>query len=199
MTELRDQIATLRVLHNESDLQVDLLFQHNVLYGEIDFKRYLKEVIEKHKRMKIQRTRLIYTYDPINSTNFHKYIDEKPEIVVIIKLVNGGCVAAYSEGQFKRETSTKDGLIISLTNREYFTLVEKNRRAITYDDFYLIFGNSEIRLRSQDKELFSNFGISNGYFASRNKRVNVLLCGGENERQINVTSYEVYQLSYYDE
>jgi hypothetical protein len=56
---------------------------------------------------------------------------------------NGNYIAAYSEGSFEsQKISQRDGLIISLTNQEVFTLLEKNRRAITYDDYYLIFGNS---------------------------------------------------------
>ena len=35
-----------------------------------------------------------------------------------------------------------------------------------YDEYFLIFGNSELRIKSGDLELFSNFGISNGTFES---------------------------------
>jgi len=61
--------------------------------------------------------------------------------------------------------SDKDGLIFSLTNRKVFKLKENcSKRAIAYDDFFLIIGNSEVRLKSQDKKVFSNFAISNGYY-----------------------------------
>lgn len=63
-------------------------------------------------------------------------------------------------------------------------LVDKGRRPITYDDYYLIFGNSEIRLRSQEKIIFSNFGISNGYYASRGKNVSILLGGSPQQREL---------------
>jgi hypothetical protein len=35
-----------------------------------------------------------------------------------------------------------------------------------YDGYYIIFGNSEFRLKSLDLKLFSNFGISQGTFAT---------------------------------
>ena len=52
-------------------------------------------------------------------------------------------------------------------------------KAIVYDDFYLIFGNSELRLKSLEKKIFSNFGINNGYYNNRGEKVNVLLGSGE--------------------
>jgi hypothetical protein len=52
--------------------------------------------------------------------------------------------------------------------------LEKNRRVVTYDEFFVIIGNSEFRLRSQEAKFFSNFGIANGYFKTRGKKVDVL-------------------------
>lgn len=36
--------------------------------------------------------------------------------------------------------------------------------ATTYDIYYFILGNAEIRLKSQQKKVFSNFGIANSTF-----------------------------------
>ena len=36
----------------------------------------------------------------------------------------------------------KDALIISITNREVFELAQTNKRGTTYDEVFLIFGNS---------------------------------------------------------
>lgn len=58
-------------------------------------------------------------------------------------------MAGYSEGAFApKMVSDKDALLLSLNNQKTFRLGENNRRAITYDEYYLIFGNSELRLRS---------------------------------------------------
>ena len=48
----------------------------------------------------ITKTRLLYKFDELNKANVHKYIDNKYSIVVIIKLMNGHFLAAYSEGPF---------------------------------------------------------------------------------------------------
>jgi len=54
---------------------VNSLFQNEVLAGHIDHKKYLKDVIEQRSKLQIIRTKLIYSFDPLNLTNFHKYID----------------------------------------------------------------------------------------------------------------------------
>jgi hypothetical protein len=56
--------------------------------------------------------------------------------------------------------------------------IKKGEKAITYDDYYLIFGNSELRLRSGDNKLFSNFGIGNSSFAHNGHTLNDLLGQG---------------------
>jgi hypothetical protein len=45
----------------------------------------------------------------------------------------------------------------------------------------MIFGNSEIRIKSQEKKVYSNFGISNSYFKSRGFKVETLLGGSPKE------------------
>ena len=60
-----------------------------------------------------------------------------------MKIKNGNYIAAYTEGSFyPQKISTQDALIISITNQETFRLIDKCKRAITYDEYFLIFGNS---------------------------------------------------------
>ena len=47
-----------------------------------------------------------------------------------------------------------------------------------YDEYFLIFGNSEIRIKAANKELYSNFAINNAYFNSRGFTVDVMLGEG---------------------
>jgi hypothetical protein len=106
---------------------------------------------------------------------------------------------------------TKPGLLISLSTNESFELYttavstmtskyERNQRlfrGMTYDDYFILFGNAELRIRANEKTVFSNFGISNGYFNNRAKRVNDLLGDGEN-REIEFKSYEIYEVFFED-
>lgn len=90
-------------------------------------------------------------------------------------------LAGFTEGGFRpKKISDKSGLLFSLTNRKMFVLVEENKKAITYDDYYLIFGNSEIRLKNLEKKIFSNFGISSSYFNNRGETINTLIGDGKN-------------------
>jgi len=50
-----------------------------------------------------------------------------------------------------------------------------------YDEFFMIWGNAEVRIRANDKILFSNFGIAASFFNPRGKKVNDLIC--EEERR----------------
>lgn len=72
------------------------------------------------------------------------------------------------------------GLIVSLTNRRCFELFP-GKKAVKYDNQYLIFGNSEIRVGANEKKIFSNFGVGNAHFDSRKEGVNIIL--GEGQRR----------------
>lgn len=50
---------------------------------------------------------------------------------------------------------------------------------MVYDKFFLIFGNSEIRIRHNENKVYSNFGVNNSYFMCRDHKVDALLCEGK--------------------
>jgi hypothetical protein len=92
---------------------------------------------------RIKKTSLVYCYDPLSKVNFHQYIDNVTSLLLILKTTDSMYLAAYTESAFvPKKTSSGDGIIMSLTNRKCFFPVEENRRAVTYDDYYIIFGNS---------------------------------------------------------
>jgi hypothetical protein len=68
-------------------------------------------------------------------------------------------------------------MILSLWKKKIYEL--KDKKAITYDDYYLIFGNSELRLRSLEFKLFSNFGIANSFYNNRGDKIHDLLGEGQ--------------------
>lgn len=111
----------------------------------------------------------------MNPTSFHKYIDEVPDIVLIVKTETGFYFGAFSESPFdSTKIADKEGIIISLTNRKVFN-VQKGKKPITYDNFYFIIGNSEIRLKHGETKVFCNFGINNGYYNSKGGTVDDLI------------------------
>ena len=82
----------------------------------------------------------------------------------------------------------KGGLLVSVTNDSSYTLFDKKpgakdtvMKGMTYDNYYTLFGNAEIRIKTGEKKVFSNFGINNAYFNNRGDGINKFLCHG-NER-----------------
>lgn len=91
----------------------------------------------------IRKTDLLYRYDPLNKVGVHKYIDNFPNFVMLLKLQNGWICGGFSEGSLiPKAVSDKNGLIFSLSAQQNFELKTKNKKAICYDDFFIIFGNS---------------------------------------------------------
>ena len=79
---------------------------------------------------------------------------------------------------FHKNVKGEDSLIFSVTEEEIFNLNSTFKQAIVYDDYFLIFGNSELRIKTGDAKCFSNIGISTGYFDTKGRSVNTLLGEG---------------------
>lgn len=73
--------------------------------------------------------------------------------------------------------------------------MKEGKRAITYDDFYLIVGNSEFRVRHGEQKIFSNFGIASSYINNNGKTVDHLFGEGRNNDVI-FDYYEIYQILF---
>lgn len=101
-------------------------------------------------------------------------------MVLILETLQGNLIASFYSGKYAEKTvMTSEALMFSLTNKQCFTLNTlkhnpkkdkkdtRNMYGMVYDKYFLIFGNSEIRIKSGEKKIFSNFGINNAYFFSR--------------------------------
>ena len=105
---------------------------------------------------------------------------------MLVKLVNGYCIACYYEGGFiPKKIANKEGIIMSLTNFKYYTTNERNKKAVVHDDYFIIFGNSEVRIKSQERKVFSNFGLNSSYYRHNGDKVDMLLGGDTNQREID--------------
>ena len=122
--------------------------------------------------------------------SFHERVDGKSNLVLVLQTENA-LMAGYYSGKYAEATfMTEEALIISLTKLKSYRLnnfannPRKNKKdnkpvyGMVYDKFFLIFGNSEIRVKPGDKDrkVFSNFGVSNSYFNSEGDNVGNLLC-----------------------
>lgn len=52
-------------------------------------------------------------------------------------------------------------------------------KGMTYDQFYIIYGNAEIRIKTGQKTIFSNFAVNNGYYDAKGHKINDFLNDGD--------------------
>jgi hypothetical protein len=144
----------------------------------------------------VSSTRLLHRWDPLNKINFHKYIDEAPHLLLLVRLKNGRIVAGYSNHPIVHGCKGGDnGLLLSVTTEQVFRLRAPNK-AIFYDEYYIIFGNSELRVKSGENLVYSNFGISNSYFDCGQLTVDALFGEGKEGKELPFDAYEIYQLLF---
>ena len=134
------------------------------------------------------KTKLLYSLDLLGSQNFHKYIDGKENILLIVKLTSGCIIGGYCATSFLKDKLErhKKGFLFSLLSFEYGELTRfnpkesSNHPLTTYDEYFMIFGNSELRIKSQERKIYSNFGANAGMFATEGWKVGQLLGGQGN-------------------
>ena len=149
--------------------------------------------MEKFTKQNVMGSSLLYRMDLLNPTNFHKYIDNHPNLLIVVKLKNEFMLAVFHEDAISNKMiSNQKGLIFSLTNRRCF---RNTKRAVTYDLAHLIIGNSEIRIMNGKDKIFSNFGVNNGYYERNGYDVDVLLGEGKT-REVEMSSYEVLEVFF---
>ena len=88
------------------------------------------------------------------------------------KLSNGLTIGGFSSYALAKLDKIKaeqqgygKGILLSLTHEKVCNMKKPaGYRVLTYDDYFFIFGNSEIRIKNQEKKCFSNYGISTSAF-----------------------------------
>jgi hypothetical protein len=164
----------------------------------------------------IARTRFLYTNKTLDKTNIHQYLVGKNNICMVVELENGIFLAGFYPYIWKTREHGDDpqgGLLISMTTNSSYELKEnRNDRGMSYDAFFIIFGNSELRYKNQENKIFSNFGTSNAYFDNRGDtgyyflygqprapKNQISSTGSENiTREINIRNVEFYQIEFND-
>jgi hypothetical protein len=59
--------------------------------------------IKKIKKINIKKTKLIYKFDIIHQKNPHESIDNIPNIFVVLELVNGKILGAFTQMGFNKD------------------------------------------------------------------------------------------------
>lgn len=90
------------------------------------------------------------------------------------------------------------GFLFSVTGKKvYHIRSDPKLPVVSYDNYYFIFGNAEIRLKSQEKKVFSNFGIANSTFDNGNvPRTTFLNVSEVTNNELDIDKYEFYRMSF---
>ena len=84
---------------------------------------------------------------------------------------------------FQRNSTYNPGFIFSFTEKQQYHLAEKykSKPICAYDDFFLIFGNSDLRVKMGEKKVYSNFGCETSFVRglSGSEKVHDLLGEGK--------------------
>jgi hypothetical protein len=134
----------------------------DVLFNEDEQRYFLVDLLQSHERNAIHQTKLLYRWDPLNNTNFHRYIDGFQNILLLVRTTNDCLIGAYSESAFKPKTiSNLRGLLISFAGHLCFKNVKK---AIIYDENDIIFGNEELKIKHGENKVHSNFAANGAFY-----------------------------------
>lgn len=85
----------------------------------------------------------------------------------MIKLVNGYVIGGFTEYAIEKGNIEKpgSGFIFSCNIKKFYTVKNDARLpVVSYDDYFCLFGNAEIRLKTQEAKVFSNAGIAASTF-----------------------------------
>ena len=174
------------------------IFPGKVLDEKREEKAYLIKAIEETTGRKIHKTEELFTFPKMKSINFHECIDHKPYFVLLVRLANDNIIVGYSEDELakgEKAVKTNKGFIGSLTNKTFFTLKKNNPKAkvILYKEFFIEFGNSELKIKCEENKVSSNLGSANKYFnTGTNSNPKILF--GNSEREAELKFYEVHQV-----
>ena len=134
-------------------------------------RKFLVNCIEDVEKKPIRITRLLFRFDPLTETkNFHKFIDDRPQWVLLIKLTNNYMIAGYSNlALLPGLVNQGPGFLASLTNAVCLFRDEriKESKLVVYDSYFIIFGSSEIRLKLSERKVVSNLGAAHHSFRTK--------------------------------
>jgi hypothetical protein len=98
----------------------------------------------------------------------------------VVHLANGTILGGFTVYPFDKQNIVRPGLGLLFNLNRKLTFLQKSDASIPvagYDDYYIVYGNSELRIKSLELKLFSNFGLNSSTFDSREfKLIHFLGC-----------------------
>lgn len=158
--------------------------------------QFLLEEMRTFTGKSLVATKMFHKYDPKNLNNFHTYVDGKDNFIVLVKLINNVVLGGFSAQPLEKGRSSYQGFLFNLTRQKTFQIRKTTKSSVLpYDDFYFIFGNSEMRIKPTEMKLFSNFGVNNSTFDNAGMlRQDFLGVNKPTDNDIEAVSFEFYQV-----
>ena len=99
-------------------------------------------------------------------------------------------LAAFSEAPFIKEQKLtyQKGILFSLNEKlsTNYKLKNYEHLPIIYDDYFIIFGNREFRIRTLDNKIYSYFGRHDNYYDNKGESSPEVFFGDDsNEMEMN--------------
>ena len=161
---------------------------------EDSHKQYiLRQILKFNPEKQVKETNLLYSYPKMKKMSFHEEVDNQNHYVLLIRLQNGMLIGAYSQqGLTKDQTNTGNGFICSISNETVFHLKKHSKARLTqYNEYFIIFGNAQLRIKLGEDYVESNLGISNKFFDTGNLKNPQILFNCA-EKQVGLLSYEIF-------
>lgn len=78
----------------------NLLFNDEIFLNDPSSKERLMYHLESYASTRIKATNLVYKFDPRNKSNFHLYLDEVKNLILVIK-TDSAIIAGFYPGVYK--------------------------------------------------------------------------------------------------
>ena len=76
--------------------------------------------IFQHSKVKAKSAIKLFSSKKQEENNFHEYFDNKPNLLLLIKLKNSRIIGGFSREEFKPNCMGSYGFLFSLTRKEVF-------------------------------------------------------------------------------
>ena len=115
--------------------------------------------------------------------------------MVVIALENGWKLAAFTSAPFVPQVESGQGMIVVLnTGKVYYP--KELGKVIRYDAYEMVFGNSQLRIKTNDYTLYRNFGKANGLFDAQGDNLAALHGEGKDTREVTIKGYEIFEIRF---
>lgn len=138
---MEDRIRQLSVNKKEDLSKYYLESSWLLEYNDKTEKSRLINMIKDYCYCQPLQFKLLYKHQKFQQSNFHEYIDNKSNFLILIRLINNNVIGGFCPYPLAKNQKPNAGFLFNLTSNSLYPLKE-GKSCYIYDDFYLSMGNS---------------------------------------------------------